>query len=464
MSYDIAIIGAGPGGYVGAIRAAQLGAKVALIERDELGGTCLNRGCIPTKAMLSSVHCLHNLKQASIFGIDLQGFDIDIDKIYLRQKKIVQQMFKGLEQLLKTYPEITIYRGEASILGPNKLSIGAEKIIEVETKNIIIATGSACSTLGNIDVDHDLIINSDDALNMTNYPDKMVIIGGGAIGIEWARIYSALGVDVTIVEMLDQLAPVCDKDISNFALKIFKRSKVKVMTGVGVNSIDKTSDGLALKLTNGEELLTDKVMLAVGRRPVLDLKGLKELNIELNGRYIKVNKKMRTSIPNIYAIGDVVGKLPLAHVASHEALVAVETILNKHVEPVNYSAVPFVIYGQPELAGVGMTEDSVKEAGIDYEANIFYYAANGKAIAESEKDGIIKSIIDKDTGKILGVHIAGENASDIIHQGVIAVAKGLTVDDFREVVFAHPTLSEAFYESLLKLHMPNKSTMARLER
>lgn len=464
MNYDIAIIGAGPGGYVAAIRAAQLGASVALIERKDLGGTCLNKGCIPTKAMLASVHCLHNVKQAKSFGIEVQGFNIDIDKVYSRQKKIVQQMSKGLEQLLKSYSEITICRGEASLLSSNKISVQGEEPLEIEAKNIIIATGSDCSSLGNIEVDHESIINSDDALNMTEHPEKMVIIGGGAIGIEWARIYSALGVDVTLVEMMDQIAPACDKDIANVALKLFKRNKVKVMTGVGVNSIDKTSEGLLLHLNNDQQLITDKVMLAVGRKPVLDLKGLNELNVEFNGRYIKVNEKMRTNIPNIYAIGDVVGKLPLAHVASHEAIVVVETILNKEVEPVDYSSVPFVIYGQPELAGVGMTEDQVKEASIDYEANIFYYAANGKAVAESEKDGIVKSIIDKLTGKILGVHVAGLGASDIIHQGAIAVSKGMTVDDFKEIVFAHPTLSESFYESVLKLHVPDKSNLVRSKR
>ena len=464
MSYDVAIIGAGPGGYVAAIRAAQLGLSVALIEKKDLGGTCLNKGCIPTKAMLASVHCLYNIKQAKGFGIEVQGFDVDIEKIYSRQKKIVQQMSKGLEQLLKTYSEITIFRGEASLLSQNKITIQGEEQLEIEAKNIIIATGSACSSLGNIEVDHNLIINSDDALSMTEYPDNMVIIGGGAIGIEWARIYTALGVDVTLVEMMDQIAPACDKDIANVALKLFKRNKVKVMTGVGVDNIDKKPEGLVLHLNNDQQLQTDKVMLAVGRKPVVDLKGIRELNLEFNGRYLKVDEKMRTNILNIYAIGDVVGKLPLAHVASHEAIVAVETIMNKEVEPVNYSSVPFVIYGQPELAGVGMAENQVKEAGIEYEANIFYYAANGKAVAESEKDGIVKSIIDKSTGKILGVHVAGSSASDIIHQGAIAVSKGLTVDDFKEIVFAHPTLSESFYESILKLHVPNKSALARSKR
>ncbi|MGD9579758.1 MAG: dihydrolipoyl dehydrogenase [Vampirovibrionia bacterium] len=461
MNYDLAILGAGPGGYVAAIRAAQLGLSVALIEKDNLGGTCLNRGCIPTKAMLSSVHILHNIKQAKSFGINVTDFEIDLEKIYSRQKKIVQQMLKGLEQLLKTYKNITIIKGEASIIASNRVLVSGEQTQDLQANNIIIATGSKCSSLGNIVVDHSQIINSDDALDMVNLPESIVIIGGGAIGIEWARIYSALGLNVTIIEMQDQLAPACDKDIANVAFKDFKRSKVTVITGIGVADVVKSPERVVLKLTDGNELSTDKVMLAVGRSPVCDVETLKSIGIELNGRYIKVDEYMQTNVPGIYAIGDVVGNLPLAHVASHEAIMVVEHICNMPVEALDYSSVPFVIYGKPELAGVGLTEDRASEKAIDYEVNMFYYAANGKAIAESEKDGIIKSIIERNTGKILGVHIAGINASDIVHQAVIAVKKGMTTSDFKEIVFAHPTYSEAFYESLLKLHAPDKSALVR---
>lgn len=461
MSYDISIIGAGPGGYVGAIRAAQLGASVALIEKDFLGGTCLNKGCIPTKAMLASVHSLEVVKHAKNHGINISGYEVDIHAIYDRQQKIVKQMQKGLEQLLKSYVNITVYKGEASIVSASKIAISGETCLEIDTKNIIIATGSSCASLGNLDTDHIHVINSDDALNLNMVPESIIIIGGGAIGIEWSRIFSALGSDVTIVEMLDRIAPACDEDISKLVLRLFKKDKVKVKTGVGVKYIKKMPDSVRVVLNNDEAMEANKVLLAVGRKPNSLFKGVDTIGIEYNSKYIKVNGYMQTNINNIYAVGDVVGNLLLAHVASHEAILAVEHIMGCDVKPVDYSLVPFVIYGHPELASVGITEEKAKSDNIKYEVNTFHYAANGKAIAESETSGFVKTIIDANTKKLLGVHIAGTNASDMIHQGVIAVKQGLTKTDFKEIIFAHPTLSESFYESISQLHVPGKQKTLR---
>ena len=464
MAYDITIIGAGPGGYVAAIRGAQLGASIALIEKSELGGTCLNKGCIPTKAMLASVHCLDNIKHAKSFGIEVGEFCANIESVNARQKKIVHQMGKGLEQLLKSYSAITIYRGEASIASSQKVVVLGDENIEIETNNIIIASGSICASLGNIKVDHELIINSDDALNLTEYPEKIVIIGAGAIGIEWARIFSAFGVDVTIVEMLDRIAPACDSDISNVALKMFKRYNVKVITGVKVDEVQKTSDFINIKLSNGEAITADKVLLGVGRSPNSDIKGLNKLGVKLKGRFIEANSYMQTSVSNIYAIGDVVGNLQLAHVASHEGVLAVEHLMGQKVNPIDYTTVPFVIYGSPEMAGVGLNEDQAKEKGFDYEVNTFYYAANGRAVAEGESIGMVKTLIDADTHKIMGVHIVGHGASDLLHQGVIAVKNSLTKEHFKETIYAHPTLSEAFYESIVNLHVSDKQKMLKSRR
>lgn len=454
-SFDIGIIGAGPGGYVAAIRAAQLGASVALIEKDKLGGTCLNRGCIPTKAILASVHCLNKILDAKSFGIQVDKPVVSLPEVNARQQKIVAKMGKGLSQLLATYKNITIYSGDASISSQNLINIAGKEDKQIEVKNIIIATGSESASLGKIVPDHDLIIDSNDALVLEELPKDMLIIGGGAIGVEWARIFSAFGVDVTIVEMFNRIVPACDSDLSNQALKLFNRSKVKTKLSLRVESIETNSNKVSVTLSDGEVISVEKVLLAVGRKPNSDLKGLKELAIEFNGKFIRTNEFMQTNIPNIYAIGDVVGKLMLAHSASHEGIVAVESILGRNPKPVDYTCVPFCIYGEPEMASVGLTEEQANTLNLEYETSKFYYAANGKAVAESESIGFVKAIIDKNTEKVLGVHIIGAGASDIIHQAVIVIKTGLTKTAFKDIVFAHPTLSESFYETLARVHIPN---------
>jgi dihydrolipoamide dehydrogenase len=456
MIYDIAVIGSGPGGYVSALKAAQLGAKVALIEKQDLGGVCLNRGCIPTKAMLASVACYENIRRAKSFGITVGNPFIDLADVIERQQSIVTRMRKGLEQLLKSYPDITVLQGTAGFVDRERLVIASEQPVEITAQNIIIATGSEAASLPGIDIDHNLVINSDDALKLTELPRKMVIIGAGAIGVEWARIYSAFGVEVTIIEALDKLLPAVDEDLSNALLKLFKKSKINVITGVKVKNIQKQPDIAIVELDNNEVLQADKVLMAVGRSPNTEIKGLLETGVELNGRFIKTNDCMQTTVPGIYAIGDVAGKLPLAHVASHEGIVAVECILNKVKDPVNYARVPFCIYGEPEIASAGFTETQAKDLEINYDVRKAFFMANGKAMAEGETTGFIKTLVEKSSKSIIGVHIIGPGASDIIHQGVIALSNELSVEEFESIVYAHPTISETFLESVINLHVPGK--------
>lgn len=456
MIYDITIIGAGPGGYIAALKAAQYGANVALIEKKDLGGTCLNKGCIPTKSILASVKCLEHTKNTKSFGIEVSDIKFNFEEVYNRQINIVKQMRKGIEQLIKSYSNITLFKGEAEIISPETLLVHSNEEIEIKTKNIIIASGSKPASLGAIKPDHKTVINSDDALNLTELPKNIVIIGGGAIGIEWARIFSAFGTEVTVVEALEKLLPSCDDDISNLVVKLFKKNKVKSLVGIKVSNIDITENQALITLDNGETISCEKVLLATGRIPDTDIKGLSNLNIEKNHRFIKVNDFMQTNIPNIYAIGDVIGTLQLAHVASAEGIVAVKNILNKNPKPVNYNCVPFCVYGEPEIAMAGLTETQAKNSNTEIDISKHHYAANGKAIAESKSTGFVKVISEIKTGRILGVHIIGENASDMIHNGVLAMQNNITANDFENTIFAHPTLSETFYECMVKLHTPKK--------
>jgi dihydrolipoamide dehydrogenase len=456
MTYDVAIIGAGPGGYVAALKAAQCGLKVALIEKRELGGVCLNRGCIPTKAMLASVHLWQKIKEAKSYGLNVTEATVNLADVIQRQQKIVLKMRKGLEQLLRSHASIDIYQGTATFKSAETLLIEAKEPAEIIFKNAVIATGSEASDLGSIKADHSLIINSDDALLLQELPQTMVIVGGGAIGVEWARIYSAFGVQVTLVELLDRLLPTCDEEISATAMKLLKRNKVVFKLATRVESIQKVADHASVVLSNGEKVQAEKVLLAVGRKPHSDIAGLADIGVKLKNNHIEIDDRMRTSLPHIYAIGDVVGKLQLAHVASHEGVIAIENILEQPTAKINYTHVPFCIYGDPEIAAVGFTEMQAREVGIDVEVNKFFFAANGKALAESETAGFIKTVINIESGKIIGTHIIGPAASDIIHQGVIAVKHGLTKKEFADTIYAHPTLSETFHESITGLHLPGK--------
>lgn len=450
--FDIAIIGSGPAGYIGAIRAAQLGAKVALIEKNSLGGTCLNKGCIPTKALLASAKCIDTIKKSHDFGINIDNYSIDFLKIFKRKDDVVKQISNGLNILFKNQKNIKIFYGEAAFKTANQLEIISDKPLIIEAQNIIIASGSYCGSIPGISTNGHNIFNSDDAVNLKEIPKKLVIIGSGAIGIEWQRIFSSLGSEVTIIEMSDRVTPNCDKEISRFLLTTLKKNKIEVKTSSKVENIENLEGKLKITLNNQEKIETEKIMLAVGRRPKTNIKGIEQLNLEYSKGYIKTNNQMQTNIQNIYAVGDVAGKLQLAHSASTEAISAVENILLSKKKNINYNQIPFCIYGTPEIGSVGLTEDKAIEMGYNIKTKKIFFGANGRAIAESDSNGFVKTIIDKQNNKILGTHIIGPTASDMIHQALISMKANLTRENFEDVTFAHPTFSETFFESIINLH------------
>ncbi|MFH0702042.1 MAG: dihydrolipoyl dehydrogenase [bacterium] len=439
MEYDIAIIGAGPGGYISAIKAAQLGAKVVLIEKKNLGGVCLNQGCIPTKTIIASVDRYNEAKNFSKFGINLENLSFDYEKISNRRQFIVEKLRKSLFQLIKSY-NIDIIFGEAVLESKNKIKILNQ---EIEFKYLILATGSSPVSLPKLIVDHEFILDTNDVLALNELPESVMIIGSGASGIEFTRIFESFGKKVVLVELASNLAPMFDKDISQRLEKIFKRKKIEYCINTKVEKIkDKT-----VFLDNDREFKPDAVILAAGRKPNSNIKGLEKLGIAKNNDFIAVDENLKTNIDNIYAIGDVTGILPLAHVASHQGIKAVENILlNKKVN-INYNSVPKIIYGNPEIASVGYTEKELTAQEIAYEKSIFSVGAIGKSVIENEVEGFVKVLASKQ--KILGVHAVSNHAASLIQQAAIAINSNLTAENMKETVFAHPTSSEALYEAFL---------------
>ncbi|OGI04340.1 MAG: dihydrolipoyl dehydrogenase [Candidatus Melainabacteria bacterium GWF2_32_7] len=453
MKYDIAIIGAGPGGYVSAIRAAQLGAKVVLIEKENIGGVCLNWGCIPTKAILASVDRYNEAKKFSKFGINIENLTFDYKKISDRKLTIVEKLRKSLSQLIKSYGIDVIY-GEASIETKNMMKVtNSEALQEVEFDYLILATGSRPVSLPGLPIDHKFILDTNDILALEELPDSIMIIGSGASGIEWSRIFSSLGKKVILVEIASKLAPMLDSSISERLERIFKRNKIEYYTETKVEKIENKT----VTLQNCKEFQPDIIFLAAGRIPNSDIKGLDEIGIITNNKYIQVDDNLKTNIDNIYAIGDVTGKLLLAHVASHQGVKAVENILLGKQANINYNTIPKVIYGTPEIGSVGCSEDELIAQNIDYEKSLFPMSAIGKTIIEDELEGFIKVLASKD--KILGVHLIADGGDYITQQAAIAMNSNLTPEELKETVFAHPTNSEALYEALLginghPLHLP----------
>lgn len=415
--FDFGIIGAGPAGYTAAIRAAQLGKSVVLFEKDELGGVCLNKGCIPTKTFLHSADLYNSIKKASNAGIMAENVTIDFEKIVERKDKTVEKIKKSLEMLLKSY-KIEIIKAEAKIKEHNLIEAGAE---EYDCEYIFLATGSSPTCVGGFQFDHKFILSSDDVLNLKTLPEKIVIVGSGAIGIEWARIYSSFGVDVSIVEIADRLLPLADFEISQRLERIFKMARVKMFLSTSVEKIEDKK----VTLSNGEILEPDFVLFATGRKP--------------HAQYPV------SSILNL--VGDAFGEVQLAHFASHQAVSIVEDIVLS--KPVVDFLVPSIVYGNPEIAWVGETEQELIRKKVEYKKSIFPMSALGKAQTENNLEGLIKVLAYDD--KVLGAHIISKEASALIHQFSIAMQNGLSVEDLKHCCFAHPTYSEGVYESLLGL-------------
>ncbi|MCR4432009.1 MAG: dihydrolipoyl dehydrogenase [Tepidanaerobacteraceae bacterium] len=449
MTYDIAIIGGGPGGYVAAIYAGKKKAKVALIEKSELGGVCLNRGCIPTKALVHSANTANEIKQAKRFGITAREVQIDWNAIQKNKETIVNTLTRGVENLLKANG-VKTYKGEAKLLDKTTIEVtyhtGQKETITAQ--NIIIATGST-PTIVPIP-GHDLpgVITSDEALSLEELPKSMLIIGGGVIGIELGYIYNTLGTDTTIVEMLPRILPRQDEEIQKELRKILEKQGIKIYTDSKVKTIEKQNEKLITTFETPEgtkRIETDKVLVATGRKP--NTQAVENLHIDMQKTGITVDEYLRTNIQNIYAIGDVTGKSMLAHVASHQGLNAVKNILGQN-KKMDYIVIPSCIYTSPEAASVGLTEE---EARQKYKDNIkigrFPFIASGKALTLGERQGFVKIISDPKYDEILGVHILGPSATELIAEAALAIKLECTAEELAETIHAHPTLSEAVMEA-----------------
>jgi dihydrolipoamide dehydrogenase len=461
--YELIVLGGGPGGYVAAIRAAQLGKRVAIVEKDRFGGVCLNRGCIPTKAMLASSHLFDLVKRSQEFGIKVDSYSLDLVRLMERKEKVVSTLRKGVEFLLKSN-NVDMYRGFGKLISDNKVEVAVDGTIQIiEGAHILIATGSEALVPSAFTYDKNVVITSDEALDMKNIPGSVIVVGGSAVGLEFATIYSVFGADVTLIEMLPQIAPTEDLEISDALLKSMKRRGIDIKTSTKVLSAETVGSAAEVEIeSEGEKqkLKADIVLVAVGREPNTQGIGAEEIGLELERGYIKVDERLKTSRPNVYAIGDVIGGMMLAHVASHEGIVAVENVFGES-KSINYSNVPSCIYTDPEIASVGFSEQKCKEMGYDYKVGKFPFSANGKALGEGEREGFVKVISDAKYDEILGVHIFGVHASAILHEAVIAKASELIVSSVSQVVHIHPSLSETVMEAFMdiggiSIHNPKK--------
>ena len=447
---DVVIIGGGPGGYVAAIKAAHLGLKAVLIEKDKLGGVCLNRGCIPTKALVSTAELLNHLQRAGEFGIQVKDYSIDFPAIMKRKDLITRRLSSGVEQLMKAN-QVRVVRGEGQIIEPGIVEVldadGQKEVIK--TKNIIIATGSKVMKLPIPGIDSGGVITSDEALSLSELPSKMIIIGGGVVGIEFAGIFKALGVEVTVVEMLPRILLPIDEEIARRLAMNLKRKGIEILTDCKVKGIKKNHQNLEVLVSTSEgekRLETERVLLAAGRVPELGNIDVQRLGIELEKGAIKVDEKMKTNIPGIYAVGDVVGKIMLAHVASREGIVAIENISGKEVL-MDYKVVPNCVFSMPEVASVGLTEEEARKENNNIKVSKFPFMANGKALGMGETEGMVKIIADTDTFELLGLHILGVHASDLIAEGTLALSMEATAFEIVNTIHAHPTLAEAIAEA-----------------
>ncbi len=448
----IIVIGAGPGGYVAAIRAAQLGSEVTVVEKSEVGGTCLNVGCIPTKTLLASVEVLSVIKEAAKFGINVGEAIPDLAQMMARKEKIVGQLRKGIEYLLKN-KKIVLIKGTAKIVEPGKVEVLKDDNSqeELSADKIIIATGSESAKPSLFPFDGDKVITSKEALSLSKVPASLLIVGAGAIGVEFGCIFAALGTEVTIVEMLPQVLPTEDAEIARELAKQLKRKRIKVFTGTRIEKVESLELKVESILSSGEKIETEKVLVAVGRKLNSENLGLEEAGIKTEKGRIVVNKRMETNIAGIYAIGDVVGGTLLAHKASTEGIVAAENASGQD-SVMDYRAVPGCIFTQPEVAGVGLTEEKARSAGQEIKIGKFPFRALGKAQAMGQVEGMIKIIADAQSDEILGIHIIGHHATDLIAEGVLAIKAEVTAEELGNTIHAHPTLSEGIMEAAHALH------------
>ena len=451
-TFDLIVIGAGPGGYVAAIRGAQLGMKVAIVEREHLGGICLNWGCIPTKAMLRTSEVFHLMHRAKEFGLKADNIGYDLDAVVKRSRGIAAQLSGGIGHLMKKN-KVTVFMGEATLPAKGRVSVKTDKgTQDLTAKNIVLATGARARELPGLEADADLVWTYKTALTPPRMPKKLLVIGSGAIGIEFASFYNTLGADTTVVEVMDRVLPVEDEEISAFAKKSFEKQGMKIMQKAMVKKLDRAKGKVTAHIEVGgktEKHEFDTVISAVGIVGNVEGLGLEELGVKVDRTHVVTDEYCRTGIDGLYAIGDIAGAPWLAHKASHEGVMVADLIAGKHAHPVKPETIAGCTYCNPQVASVGYTEAKAKELGYEIKVGRFPFIGNGKAIALGEAEGLVKTIFDAKTGELLGAHMIGAEVTELIQGYVIGRQLETTEEDLMNTVFPHPTLSEMMHESVL---------------
>ena len=454
-TYDVIVLGSGPGGYVAAIRCSQLGLKTAIVERELLGGICLNWGCIPTKALLRSAEILHYMQHAKDYGLVAEKIGADLDAVVKRSRGVAKQLNQGVTHLMKKN-KIAVHMGEGKLTGKGKLTVTGKdgKATELAAKDIIVATGARARDLPNLPADGKRVWTYRHAMVPTELPSKLLVIGSGAIGIEFASFYNDMGADVTVVEMMDRIVPVEDADVSAFLEKSLVKQGMRILTGAGVSDLKVTDAGVGAKLKDkaGKETAEEysHVIVAIGIVPNTADIGLKELGVATDDRgFLKTDAACKTNVPGVWAIGDITAPPWLAHKASHEGVIAAEAIAGKHPHAMDVRNIPGCTYCHPQVASVGLTEAKAKEAGYELKVGTFPFIGNGKAIALGEAEGFIKTVFDAKTGELLGAHMVGAEVTELIQGYTVGKTLETTEAELMETVFPHPTLSEMMHESVL---------------
>lgn len=451
-TFDMIVIGAGPGGYVAAIRGAQLGLNVAIVEREHLGGICLNWGCIPTKALLRSAEVFHLMHRAREFGLKADGIGYDLDAVVARSRAVAKQLSGGIGHLMKKN-KITVFMGTATIAGKGKVSVKTDKgSEELASRAIVVATGARARELPGLEADGDLVWTYKHALQPKRMPKKLLVIGSGAIGIEFASFFNTLGADTTVVEVMDRVLPVEDAEISAFAKKAFVKQGMKIMEKSTVKKLDRAKGKVTAHIESGgktETMEFDTVISAVGIVGNVENLGLEALGVKIDRTHVVTDEYCRTGIDGLYAIGDIAGAPWLAHKASHEGVMVAELIAGGHPHPIKPNSIAGCTYCHPQVASVGLTEAKAKEAGHEVRVGRFPFIGNGKAIALGEPEGLIKTVFDAKTGELLGAHMVGAEVTELIQGYVVGRTLETTEAELMETVFPHPTLSEMMHESVL---------------
>ena len=448
IKVDLAVLGGGPGGYVASIRASKMGLKTVVIERDYLGGVCLNCGCIPTKTLYHVAFILNEIKKAKDFGIDVSEPKLDFKKTMARKDQIIEMQRKGLQSHFKKN-NIELIKGSGRIIARDRVAVRTldSQEIEVEAKNIIIATGSSAANVKPFDLSEKGVVDNAGILSIEEIPKSLLIIGGGVIGSEFANIFSSFGTKVTIIELLPRILSTEDEDVSKVIYNVFRKKGIEIFTDTIVEKVEKSGDDFICTASGGNKITADKVLISVGRRPNSSDIGIEKAGVEVDQKgYIKVDSHLRTNVRGIYAVGDVIGGLQLAHVASEEGKIAAENIAGKNKE-MDYSVVPWAVFTSPEIGTVGINEAQARKKNIKVCTGIFQFSSSGKAYISGETEGFIKVVTDSETGEILGAQMVGPRATDLVHEIAVAMKGEILVDDLVSTIHAHPTFSESVLEA-----------------